>query len=156
MPDPELKQKCLELMETSEAAYLGTIDASGFPRIRAVNNLRRKEEFPGLVPFFQPHRDDFLVYILTNTSSNKMRQIRANPAVSIYYCQPREFHGLMLEGLVEVVEDAGFKRSLWQPGWEMYYPGGPEDPDYAVLRLRPLRASGWWETATFAFDFEQA
>lgn len=151
----ELKQNCLELMETSEAAYLATIDASGFPCIRAVTNLRRREEWPGLAPFFEKHRDDFLVYILTNTSSNKVRQVAANPAGSIYYCCPAKFHGLMLEGFIEVVEDDNFKRGFWQPGWERYYAGGPEDPDYALLRLRPLRASGWWEERTFAFSLPQ-
>ena len=152
MTPRELKQPCLELMETAEAAYLATLDPSGAPHIHAVSNLRRKEEFPALAPLFQGHQDDFLVYITTSTSSNKVQQIRANPAVSVYYCRPLEFHGVMLEGLAEVIDDLELKRTLWQPAWEQFWTGGPADPDYSVVRLRPRRASGWWWDKTFAFS----
>ena len=152
MPDPLFKQQCLELMETSEAAYLSTLDASGAPQIRAVSNLRRKTEFPALAPLFAEHRDDFLVYIATSTSSNKARQIRANPAVSIYYCRPSEFHGVLLEGQAEVTDDPEVRRALFQPAWRQFWTGGPEDPDYIVLRIRPRRASGWWWDKTFEFS----
>ena len=152
MTAQELKQQCLELMEASEAAYLGTLDASGSPQIRAVSNLRRKQEFPSLAPLFQDHTDDFLVYIATNTSSNKLRQVRANPAACVYYCVPSQFHGLMLEGLIEVADDLDLKRALWQPAWETFWTGGPADPDYIVLRLLPRRASGWWWDKTFEFS----
>ena len=156
MPDPLFKQQCLELMETSEAAYLGTTDASGCPHIRAVSNLRRKQEFPSLAALFEQHQDDFLIYITTCASSDKIREVRANPKACVYYCIPPQFHGLLLEGLAEVVEDPALRRALWQPDWEKFWTGGPEDPDYIVIRLRPRRASGWWWDKTFAFDLAQA
>lgn len=156
MTDSQLRQHCRELIETAEAAYLGTIDASGCPHIRAVSNLRRKQEFPGLAPLFQPHQDDFLIYIATSASSDKIQQVRANPAGCVYYCVPGQFHGVLLEGLLEIAEDLELKRALWQPRWEIFWTGGPEDPDYAALRLRPRRASGWWEDRTFAFSLAQA
>lgn len=156
MTESQLKQRCLELMETAEAACLGTLDASGCPHIRAVSNLRRKQEFPGLAPWFQKHQDDFLVYVATSASSQKIRQIRASPAACVYYCVPSQFHGLVLKGLIEVIEDLGVKRALWQPVWGKFWPGGPQDPDYALLRLRLRQASGWWEDQTFTFSLAQA
>lgn len=156
MADASLKQQCLELMEASEAACLGTVDASGCPHIRGVSNLRRKQEFPSLVPLFEQHRDDFLIYITTSTSSDKIGEVRANPRACVYYCIPSEFHGLLLEGLAEVVDDAALRRALWQPDWIKFWTGGPDAPEYTVIRLRPRRASGWWWDRTFAFDLAQA
>ena len=48
MNDEEIKQMCLQLMETSKAAYLTTIDAHGYPHTRAMFNLRNKELWPKL------------------------------------------------------------------------------------------------------------
>lgn len=63
--------------------------------------------------------------------------------VSVYYCQPNAFQGIMLGGQIEVIEDMDIKRALWQDGWEMYYPKGVTDLDNSVLRLRPQFLRGW-------------
>jgi len=39
----ETKNLCLELVETSKAAYLTIIDPEGYPITRAMFNLRNKE-----------------------------------------------------------------------------------------------------------------
>lgn len=142
------------LMEIAEAAYVTTIDHDGFPQTRAMFNLRRKEQFPGLAALFKDHRDDFLVYLTTNTSSPKIAHIKKNPKVSIYYCKPSEFRGLMLSGEIEIVTERAEKENVWQKGWEMYYPGGVNDPDHTVLRLRPRKAKHYHQLDSFQFDLK--
>lgn len=148
----ELKQNCLKLMETTDLTYLSTIGEDGFPYIRAVMNLRNSKNYPDLVEIFNQHRDDFQAYISTNASSNKVKHISANDAVSIYYCHPKKRHGLMLAGRSEVVSDLKLKHRIWQDDWDMFYPGGKNDPGYSILRIKPAFAQGWWESATFRFD----
>ena len=133
--DPQ--QLSRELMDTAEVAMLTTIGAEGFPETRAMFNLRRRTQFPGLVHFFAQHQADFLVYFTTNTSSRKLTQLARNPRASVYYSRPADWRGLNLVGSLEVVSDPGLKERLWQEGWELYYPAGPQDPDYTVLRLKP-------------------
>ena len=140
MDEKEARLLSIELMEIAEAAYLTTIDRDGFPQTRAMFNLRRKEQFPGLSELFNKHQDDFLIYFTTNTSSSKMVQIKTNPKVSIYYCKPNEWRGLMLSGEIEIVTDKEIKETIWQEGWEMYYPKGVHDPDHTILCLRPIIA----------------
>ncbi len=140
MDEKEARRLALELMERSEAAYLTTIDCDGFPQTRAMFNLRRVEQFPDLSGLFDKHRDDFLIYFTTNTSSSKVDQIKTNPRVSVYYCKPGEWRGLMLGGEIEIITDKKIKEKIWQNGWEMYYPDGAYDPDYTVLCLRPILA----------------
>ena len=154
MDERDAKKLSLELMEIAEAAYVTTIDHNGFPQTRAMFNLRRKEQFPALSELFIKHHDDFLVYLTTNTSSSKITHIKKNPKVSIYYCKPSEWRGLMLGGEVEVVTDKAIKEAIWQKGWEMYYPLGPHDPDHTVLKLLPMVAKYYHQLNFFTFNFK--
>ena len=153
MDEKEARRQSLELMSIAEAAFLTTVDAEGFPQTRALVNLRQKEQYPGLIELFDGHRDDFLVYLGTNRSSNKVQQIRENPKASVYYCKPSEWRGLMLGGKIEIVTDQALKEAIWQDGWEMYYPEGVTDPEYTILRLLPTiaRYYGGMDTVEFSF-----
>ncbi|OGU57048.1 MAG: hypothetical protein A2V66_05675 [Ignavibacteria bacterium RBG_13_36_8] len=147
-----IKKACLVLMEKADVAYLSTIGLDGFPQTRAVYNFRNKKEFPSLVKLFKEHDDDFLVYITTDTSSEKMRHIKNNPSACIYYCEPKEWHGLLLTGKTEIVNDIEIKKDIWQEKWWNYYKLGPEDPEYTILKLLPIHTKGWYYDKAFGFD----
>ncbi len=148
------KKLGIRLMENAEAVYLTTVHSDGLPYTRAVFNLRNTKQYPGLVEFFSSGTEDFSVYVSTNTSSEKVNQILANPLVSAYYCVPGEFHSLMLSGRMEIVKDAEIKEKLWQKGWEIYYPAGTGDPDYSILCLKPVIARGWYREGPFEFELK--
>lgn len=154
MDENEAKRLSLQLMETSWSVYFTTIDEKDFPQTRAMDNLRSKERFPKLANLFKTHEDDFWILLSTNTSSAKMRHIKKNPVVCAYYCKPREFHGLMLSGTVEIVEDPKLKKAIWHDYWTQYYPKGVNDPDYTVLSLYPTHAKGWHRMNTFSFTLK--
>ena len=154
MEEKEAKRVSLELMKVAEAAYLSTIDSNGFPQTRVMGNLRNAEQYPGLTEIFGEHSDDFLIYLTTSKSSAKMQQIRANPKISVYFCNPDEFHTLMLAGRTEEVADQNLKKQLWQDGWEVYWPDGVDSPEYTVLRLLPDFARGWYKEGAFEFKLK--
>jgi general stress protein 26 len=149
MEEKELKQKCLTLMQTAKAIYLGTIGTDGFPHIRMMSNLRNKEENPGLVEILKRDEDDFAVYFATKKSSTKMQQIRANPKASAYLYDLSEGQTLMLGGEIEEITDKEFKRQLWQKGWEIHWPGGADDPEFTVIKLSASFAKGWYKEKPF-------
>jgi general stress protein 26 len=148
----EVKKAGVELIETAEAAYLTTMGHDGYPHTRAMLNLRNRQQYPNQVHLFAQHQDDLMVYFSTNTSSNKIREIKSNPRVSVYYCHPGQFHGLMLSGDIEIVDDSEIRRALWNDGWERYYPNGSDDPDHTVLCLFPKLAMGWYKASRFEFS----
>lgn len=152
MEDVDLRDLCVELMARAWPVHLATVDRRGHPRIRALFNLRNAEHFPGLVPLFTDHGEDMMVLFTTNTSSAKVDEVHANPAVAAYFTVPEESWGLMLAGDAEAVVDDALRRVLWQDGWERYYPGGYDDPDHTVIRLLPVEARGWFRTSTFEFS----
>lgn len=143
MDEKELKQECLKLMETADVAYLGTIDGDGFPQTRAMLNLRNKERFSGLTSTFEGYKEDFLIYMTTDSASEKSKQINANPKVSVYFCKPKDIQGLTLTGEIELVADMDIKKQLWQDNWTMYYPGGLEGSEYNILCLKPKVVKFW-------------
>lgn len=149
MPD---KNDVLEMMTSAEAVYLATT-SEGAPRIRALLNLRRADLYPGPSRFCA--KAGFTCYLSTSRASGKVHDILSNPAVSLYYSTPDTTRGVELRGPAEVVDDAEIKHALWQEEWRIYWTAGCGDPDYVILRLAPVFATGWWETEPFQLEMEQ-
>jgi general stress protein 26 len=145
------RQVCLDLMRTSLVCHLTTIDAGGFPDTTAMNNLRCAKEYPSLAGLFEGSGNEFLVYVSTTLQSDKVARVQANPKASVFFCDPGQVIGLMLAGRIEVVTDPALKKRIWQQGWTMYYPNGPEGPEYGVLRLAPAVVKGWLQGRPFEF-----
>jgi general stress protein 26 len=143
------KNQVLTLMDESQMVYLATVGEAG-PNIRALVNLRRQDAYPG--PSRIARADGFTVYLATSGASGKVRDVRADPRVAVYYCDPNSYHGVTLKGRAEILTDPGLKRELWSEDWRIYWAGGAEDPDYVVLRVKTDAIEGWWGTAQFRLD----
>ncbi len=154
MEEKELKQECLKLIQTADAVYLSTLGSDGFPQTRVMGNLRNKEQCRIAEELFAEHNEDFLIYMLTGHSSDKMQHIRANSKVSVYFCNSAEFHTLLLVGNAEEIDDADLKKRIWQDEWKMHWPGGPEDPEFIILKLLPEWAKGWYKEGAFEFKLK--
>lgn len=113
------------LIDHQKLAYIGAVDAGGFPNIKAFNAPRKREGIK-------------TIYFSTNTSSRHMAQFRVDPKACLYFCDSRFFRGAMLRGTIEVLEDPESKESIWQEGDTLYYPGGVTDSDYCVVRFTAM------------------
>ena len=120
MRNPE--QTIGNLIDKQGVAFIASVDADGFPNMKAMLPPRKRE---GIKAF----------WFTTNTSSMRVAQYRENPNACIYFMDKRFFRGVMLKGTMEVLEDAASKEMIWQDGDVMYYPGGVTDPDYCVLKF---------------------
>ena len=118
MRNPE--QTIGNLIDKQGVAFIGSVDADGFPNMKAMLPPRKRE---GITRF----------WFTTNTSSVRAAQYRKNPNACIYFMDKRFFRGIQLVGTMEVLEDAAAKEMIWRDGDTMYYPGGVTDPDYCVL-----------------------
>lgn len=145
MSSKSLAEVAEELMGRTLVFYMATVDEHGVPHVRAMENLRCSEKFPHPAKVIAENEADPLVsYISTNTSSVKIRQLKSNPSVALYYCVPEEYKGVMRQGKAEVLGDTEFKKKLWVEGWEKYYPQGYTDPDFTLLRLKPTCLKAWY------------
>jgi general stress protein 26 len=151
MEEKEAKRVSLELMKVVQEACLSTVDGDGYPQMRVMGNLRNKEQCRIAEELFAGHDEDFLIYMLTSHSSDKMRQIRANSKVGVYFCNSAEFHTLLLVGDAEEIDNPDLKKRIWQDEWKIYWPDGPEDPEFIMLKLLPDFAKGWHKEGPFEF-----
>lgn len=116
-----------------------TIDENGGPDTRLLFNLsrmRKKALTEGPARCERP----FMTLLGTNTSSRKIAHIRRDNRVCLYYADQKTFEGLSVKGRLEEVLDAGIRRAVWTPAWEMYYYGGLDGGDFSLLRFIPEQA----------------
>ncbi|MEM5817547.1 MAG: pyridoxamine 5'-phosphate oxidase family protein [Desulfitobacterium hafniense] len=118
----DIKQTIGNLIDKQNVSFIGSVDEEGFPNLKAMLPPRKRDELKTF-------------YFTTNTSSKHVAQYRENPKACIYFCDKRFFRGVMLKGVMEVLEDAASKEMIWQEGDTMYYPQGVADPDYCVLKF---------------------
>jgi general stress protein 26 len=131
----EKQAECLTSMESLPFVDLATIDRSGFPSTRAMLNLRNRQRYPHMVALHEMEENPLTVFLTTNASSEKVTEIQQDPRACLYYCEYQNFHGILLQGMVEIVTDKTIRQKVWQKGWEVYYPKG--DSDYVLLRFVP-------------------
>lgn len=111
-----------QFVTKQKVAYISSIDADGTPCTRAMLAPRYRE---GIKVF----------YFTTNTSSHKVIHYRNNASACLYFCDPKNFRGLMLKGKIEILEDSESKKKIWRFGDIIYYHKGVTDPDYCVLKF---------------------
>jgi len=155
MSEKEIKQLSRKLMESADLAHLATVDGDGFPQVRAMANLRNAELYPSAAKVFADCGDDFLMYFATHKSSDKMKHIGINPSASVYFCDEKQPFCLLLMGKIEIASDAKLKKDLWHDQWTKHFPGGVDDPGYAVLRFIPSFAKGCYGHELFRFEISQ-
>ena len=129
----------VKVIQTSECAQIATFgkdETEGFPEIRALLNLANPKKYPKLKgKAISVDGETLTIYLTTNTSSRKIRQIRANNNVCLYFTLPKQFKGVSAIGTIEEVTDQAVKEDFWQFGWNIYYHKGPTDPDYTILKF---------------------
>lgn len=110
------------LIDKQSVCYIGSVDADGFPNIKAMFSPREREGIR-------------ILYFTTNASSRRTAEYRKNPRACVYFCDRRFYRGVMLMGTMEAVTEDDIRRRIWREGDTMYYPGGVSDPDYCVLKF---------------------
>ena len=127
-----------------KVAFIASIDNEEFPNIKCML-LPRKIE--GLKTF----------WFSTNTSSMHVKQYRENLKACLYfYCKGlKKYQGVMLKGIMEVLEDNEIKKELWENGDEIYYSQGVTDPDYCVLKFTAISGRYYCNGETESFEIEK-
>ena len=139
MKDPE--RTIGNLVDQQRIGFIASVDENGFPNMKAM-----------LAPRVRNGIKEF--YFTTNTSSMRVKQYLNDPRACIYFCDTRFFRGVMLKGMMEVIEDDAVKKEIWKDGDERYYPKGVTDPDYCVLKFTADSGRYYsnYSSETFAVD----
>ncbi len=99
-----------EIMLAQTYCALITIDESGRPQVRTMN------------PF--PPEEDMTVWMATNTNTRKVKQVRRDPRVCLYYADHGKATGYVaLTGRAVLVEDMGEILKRKRAYWDQAFPG---------------------------------
>ena len=90
-----------------------------------------------------PTWDDRTLWFATAPESPKARQLRADPRVDLQFqVAPPDFVHLCVRGRAWIVSDPEERKRVWDVidyDLTAFWPGGPDDPNYAPVRIDPER-----------------
>jgi general stress protein 26 len=116
-------------IEGIAVAMVTTIAADGVLRSR-----------PMLVERLQP---DATLVFLTHLSSAKVGDIGHDRRVNVAFQSDEGDRYVSVSGTATIVHDEDRFREMWNPTYRAWFPGGPDDPDSAILTIAIERADCW-------------
>lgn len=121
-----------ELIEGVEVAMLTTHADDGSLVSRPLQTL--EFEASGDLIFF------------TAADSRKLAELAANPDVNLAYANPHKQIYVSVRGTARTDRARATIDALWSPMQGVFFPGGKNDPNLVVLRVR-VRDAAYWESA---------
>lgn len=112
-----------EILEAARYCGLVTFDGSGEARVRTMD------------PFLPD--DDWSIWMGTNRGSRKVRDIEADPRVTLYYYSPDHAGYVAVYGTAGLVDDPREKASRWKDEWEAFYTD--REAQYLLIQVIPKR-----------------
>lgn len=76
-------------------------------------------------------------------SSETVADLVAEPSVNVSFADPGNDSYVSVAGDAAVVEDPARKQQLWSVMAKAWFPGGPDDPELALIGLRVIHADYW-------------
>jgi general stress protein 26 len=107
----------------------------------------------------RPDRNAGLIFFVTDIHSTKEHEIEAKPDVGLAFIDPSEKAYLSITGRAFVMRDAEKIKTAWRKSDEVWWSGGPNDPDVCLLRIEPVVAELWDGPASAVvtvFEFAKA
>lgn len=110
-----------EIMSEAGTCALITIDEKNLPTVRVMDP-------------FNPE-SDLTVWFGTNPKSRKVKQIKNNPNVTLYYLEKNASGYVVIHGQAELFDDEFEKGNRWKPEWEAFYPD--RSKSYLLIKVVP-------------------
>jgi general stress protein 26 len=80
---------------------------------------------------------DMVIWFGTNPRSRKVREIRRNPQLTIYYVDPVDLAYVCIQGTARLINSQQEKERHWKEEWKAFYPD--RDKNYLLIAVRPQR-----------------
>ena len=125
MAKNDLKKQVIELITRTRYSKLITFGPDGAPHGRIMTNL--------------PLGKGMVIWFATGLSTNKIKDIKKNPTVSVFVDDPDDQTYASIVGKAEIVNDNRMLNKFWQEPFGFFFPGGPSDPDYCLLKITPKK-----------------
>ena len=125
MDTSTLLQVARETIGKVPLCFVVTSSARGAPNARIVR--------PG------PLREDWSIGFMTERTCRKVREIEQAGRFAMAFQLDSELAYVTLQGGHQIIADPNVKRAVWSAESQRFHPGGPEDPNVVIVRLRTDR-----------------
>ncbi|MEP6662338.1 MAG: pyridoxamine 5'-phosphate oxidase family protein [Verrucomicrobiota bacterium] len=99
------------------------------------------------------------VWFFTARDTAKVHEIQQNEKVLII-CQNDHARYLSLAGHADLISDRNKAKELWKESYKTWFPGGAEDRDLLLIRVRPHEVEFWdnsgFKGAKYLFEAAKA
>ena len=86
---------------------------------------------------------DGSLWFFMSKKSGPVDDLKAEPIVNISYADPSADTYVSVSGTAVLIEDQAPKNLLWNKMTEAWFPGGPTDPDLALVQVKIVHANYW-------------
>ena len=131
-PDPvKAREKLWQLIKGIRFAMFTTRHANHHLHSRPMTTQNAKIDEDASLWFFMSRKDD------------PVADLAIDPIVNLVYADPGEDRYVSVSGTAAVVDNAAKVKQLWSKLNEAWFPGGPTDPNLALVEVRIIHASYW-------------
>jgi len=86
---------------------------------------------------------DESLWFFMSKRGDPVDDLKADPVANLVYADPSEDTYVSVSGTAAMIEDPAKKKQLWSKLAEAWFPGGPTDPDLALVQVQIVHASYW-------------
>ena len=86
---------------------------------------------------------DESLWFFMSRKGDPAADVIADQVVNLVYADPSEDTYVSVSGTAAIIEDAAKKQQLWSQRVEAWFPGGPTDPDLALVQVQIVHANYW-------------
>lgn len=136
----DARNHLLDMIKKFDSAMLITRDRDGTSHARPMSIARLDDS-----------RD---MYFATNIESPKVREIEADPKVTLTMQGGGRFAAVT--GVARIARDAALIDELWSEAWKVWFPGGKTDPNLCLISV-DATGGEYWDNAgakSVAYAFE--
>jgi general stress protein 26 len=135
--DQAARDKVWGLIRDVKVAMLVTKDEDGQLRGRPMRAVQASD-FTGTLWFF------------TTRHSPKAEEIGQDAHVLLTYADPGAQTYVSVSGTAQVLRDPAKQKELWSEPLRTWFPGGPDDPEAALLQVA-VEGAEYWDSPSSSF-----
>ena len=84
-----------------------------------------------------------VMWFFMSRSGRPVADLEEHPEVNVTYADPGKDSYVSISGAARVVEDLERKKAMWNTFAQAWFPGGPADPDLALVAVLIAEAEYW-------------
>jgi general stress protein 26 len=86
---------------------------------------------------------DVSLWFFMSKKNGPLDDLKADPIVNLAFADPSADTYVSISGTAAMLEDQAKKDQLWSKLNQAWFPGGPNDPDLALVQVRIVHANYW-------------